>query len=118
LLSFTYVYFFESGLFNGLEPIQIKIFLSSLGSARNVTRAPFLVAAAKVPAPIPASDKCIASISVVCKSIVAKSAFQVANAGGASLAANQASGWRRLAGENYLFIALIWTSLRREGEDR
>jgi hypothetical protein len=24
LLSFTYVYFFESGLFNGLRPIQIK----------------------------------------------------------------------------------------------
>jgi hypothetical protein len=26
LLYFTYVYFFESGLFNGLRPIQIKKF--------------------------------------------------------------------------------------------
>jgi hypothetical protein len=27
LLSFAYVYFLESGLFNGLRPIQIKNFL-------------------------------------------------------------------------------------------
>ena len=64
------------------------------------------------------TGKAIARTSVVRKAFVAKSAFQIANAGGASLAPHQASGWLRLAGENDLFIALVWTSLRREGDDR
>jgi hypothetical protein len=65
-----------------------------------------------------ATGKAIARASAVRKAFVAKSAFQVANAEGASLAMHQASGWRRLAGENDLFIALVWTSLSRDGDDR
>src|ERR1700733_12912434 len=35
VLAFTNVYFFESGLFNGLQPIQIKKF-SRLGPPRDI----------------------------------------------------------------------------------
>jgi hypothetical protein len=38
LLSFTYVYFFESGLFNGLQSIQIK-FSPASRLAREIPRA-------------------------------------------------------------------------------
>jgi hypothetical protein len=39
LLSFAYVYFFESRLFNGLQPIQIKNFPVSHGLEQNVSSA-------------------------------------------------------------------------------
>ena len=117
MLSFTYVYFFESGLFNGLEPIQIKIFLQLRLDSKFHTPAFLRPSRAKRGLNL-ATGKAIARASAVRKAFVAKSAFQVANAGGASLATNQASGWRRLAGETDLFIALKWTSLRREGDDR
>jgi hypothetical protein len=43
LLSFAYVYFFESGLFNGLRPIQIKKFprlLAQFRSSKNARSRP------------------------------------------------------------------------------
>jgi hypothetical protein len=63
MLSFANVYFFESGLFNGLQPIQIKksfLFQSSTASAS------FLLFADEAP-PDPAKSKPIPDISVFVK---------------------------------------------------
>jgi FAD binding domain of DNA photolyase len=40
ILSFTYVYFSESGLFNGLQPIKIKKSFPVSHCVRNATRGP------------------------------------------------------------------------------
>jgi hypothetical protein len=44
LLSFAYIYFFESGLFNGLQPIQIKKSSPSFGSTQVVQKRSILPA--------------------------------------------------------------------------
>src|SRR5580698_2535235 len=70
-----------------------KNFLPFGGQGRNVAR-PFLSSRRGKPAgSIPAMGKDIARTSSICKSNVAKSAFQTLDAGGAFLAARQAPGW-------------------------
>jgi hypothetical protein len=44
ILSFTYVYFSESGLFNGLQPIKIKKSFPVSHCVSNLTGAPFAFA--------------------------------------------------------------------------
>jgi hypothetical protein len=69
LLSFAYVYFLESGLFNGLRPIQIKIFLAFQTNPMTSV-IPFLSSpACRIGADELATRECVARIQFLWKKL-------------------------------------------------
>jgi hypothetical protein len=93
LLSFTYVYFFESGLFNGLRPIQTKKSFPASGFVR------LAQACAVLPLSLrgKAHDKAPASIWRAKKTLAQVfSYFRLTPIGGAALggvAGDPCTGW-------------------------
>jgi hypothetical protein len=103
LLSFTYVYFSESGLFNGLRPIQIKNsrrFLRPTRNAPNACLVPFPLTSGKASADIPGTEKNIARIRYLGKDFDRLfGAFVVALASASVARSGLEPPWHREQGE-------------------